>query len=62
MGSVPELPGCHTQAKTFDGLMERVKEAFELYLEVEPAPDLFPALIFLMITNSLMILSAVLLW
>ena len=36
MGSVPELPGCHTQAKTLDGLMERIKEAIELYLEVEP--------------------------
>jgi predicted RNase H-like HicB family nuclease len=32
---VPELPGCHTQAKTLDELMERVKEAVELYLEVE---------------------------
>ena len=36
VGSVPELPGCHTQAKTLDGLMERIKEAIELYLEVEP--------------------------
>ncbi len=39
VGSVPELPGCHTQAKTLDELMERVKEAIELYLEVEP--DIF---------------------
>lgn len=31
VGSVPELPGCHTQAKTLDGLMERIKEAIELY-------------------------------
>jgi predicted RNase H-like HicB family nuclease len=31
IGSVPELPGCHTQAKTIDKLMERVKEAIELY-------------------------------
>jgi predicted RNase H-like HicB family nuclease len=36
VGSVPELPGCHTQAKTLDGLMEQMKEAIELYLEVEP--------------------------
>lgn len=35
IGSVPELPGCHTQAKTIDKLMERVKEAIELYLEAE---------------------------
>jgi predicted RNase H-like HicB family nuclease len=36
VGSVPELPGCHTQAKTLDALMERIKEAIGLYLEVEP--------------------------
>ena len=32
---VPELPGCHTQARTLDELMERAREAVELYLEVE---------------------------
>jgi predicted RNase H-like HicB family nuclease len=32
---VPELPGCHTQAKTLDELLERIKEAVELYLQVE---------------------------
>jgi predicted RNase H-like HicB family nuclease len=26
---VPELPGCHTQAKTFDKVMERIKEAIQ---------------------------------
>jgi len=35
VGSVPELPGCHTQAGTVDELMERIREAVELYLEVE---------------------------
>ena len=35
VASVPELPGCHTQAKTLDELMERIREAVELYLEVE---------------------------
>jgi predicted RNase H-like HicB family nuclease len=39
VASVPELPGCHTQAKTLDGVMERIKEAIEVYLEVE-ADDL----------------------
>jgi predicted RNase H-like HicB family nuclease len=29
---VPELKGCHTQAKTFDQLNERIKEAIELCL------------------------------
>lgn len=32
---VPELEGCHTQARTLDELKERMKEAIELYLEVE---------------------------
>jgi predicted RNase H-like HicB family nuclease len=35
IASVPELPGCHTQARTLDDLMVRVKEAIELYLEEE---------------------------
>jgi len=35
VASVPQLPGCHTQAKTMDELLRRVKEAIKLYLEVE---------------------------
>jgi len=35
VASVPALHGCHTQAKSLDELMERVKEAIELCLEVE---------------------------
>jgi predicted RNase H-like HicB family nuclease len=35
VASVPELPGCHTQAKSLDQLMRRIQEAIELYLEVE---------------------------
>ncbi|MFQ6120664.1 MAG: type II toxin-antitoxin system HicB family antitoxin [Methanosarcinales archaeon] len=35
VASVPELDGCHTQAKTIDELRERIKEAIQLYLEVE---------------------------
>ena len=34
IGSVVELPGCHTQAKSYDELMERIKEAIALYFEV----------------------------
>ena len=33
VGSVPELPGCHTQAKSLNELMDRVKEAALLCLE-----------------------------
>lgn len=40
--SVPSLRGCHTQAKSLDVLMRRVKEAIELCLEVEdPIPTEF---------------------
>ncbi|MGL5508996.1 MAG: type II toxin-antitoxin system HicB family antitoxin [Microcoleaceae cyanobacterium] len=35
VASVPALKGCHTQARTFDELMNRIKEAIELCLEVE---------------------------
>lgn len=35
VGTVPELKGCHTQAKSLDELMQRVKEATLLCLEAE---------------------------
>ncbi len=35
IGTVPQLKGCHTQAKSLDELMERVKEAVSLCLEAE---------------------------
>jgi predicted RNase H-like HicB family nuclease len=35
VGSVPALPGCHTQAKSLDKLMARIREAIELCLEVQ---------------------------
>jgi len=35
IASVPELPGCHTQARSLDKLMQRIREAVELCLEVE---------------------------
>jgi len=31
ISSVVELPGCHTQAKKFNDLMKRTKEAMELF-------------------------------
>jgi predicted RNase H-like HicB family nuclease len=34
VASVPTLPGCHTQARSLDELMERIKEAIELCVEV----------------------------
>ena len=35
VGSVPGLPGCHTQGKSLDELMERIREAIALCLEVQ---------------------------
>ncbi|MCI0458665.1 MAG: type II toxin-antitoxin system HicB family antitoxin [Gemmataceae bacterium] len=35
VASVPSLPGCHTQARSLDELMDRVREAITLCLEVE---------------------------
>ena len=33
ISEVIELPGCHTQGRTLDELMERTREAIELCLE-----------------------------
>jgi predicted RNase H-like HicB family nuclease len=33
VASVPALRGCHTQAKTLDTLMKRVREVIELCIE-----------------------------
>ena len=33
VADVPELQGCHTQAKTMDELIKRAKEAIQLCLE-----------------------------
>ena len=38
ISDVVELPGCHTQAKTYDELIERTKEAILLFLEVQGIP------------------------
>jgi len=39
ISDVLELPGCHTQAKTYDELMERTKEVISLYIEVKGIPE-----------------------
>ena len=43
VASVPQLPGCHTQARSLDQLMERAKEAIALHVEID---DAVPALEF----------------
>ena len=34
VGSIPGLPGCHTQGKSIDQLLERMQEVIALWLEV----------------------------
>jgi predicted RNase H-like HicB family nuclease len=39
VATVPALRGCHTQAKTLDTLMKRIREATELCLASESGRD-----------------------
>ena len=39
VASVPQIPGCHTQARSLDEVIERIREATELCLEVEGTPE-----------------------
>ncbi len=39
VASVPELPGCHTQAKSHATLMKRVREAITVCLETAMTPQ-----------------------
>jgi predicted RNase H-like HicB family nuclease len=45
IAEVPELAGCHTQAKSLDVLLERTKEAIQLCLEVygRKSPNTHPS-------------------
>jgi predicted RNase H-like HicB family nuclease len=38
IASVPQLPGCHTQARSLDEVTLRIREAIELCLEEQGAP------------------------
>lgn len=39
VAEVVELPGCRTQARTYDDLLVRAKEAIELYLAEKKPKD-----------------------
>jgi len=44
VATVPEIPGCHTHAKSLDELVQRTKEVIELCMEVatdEAQPNKF---------------------
>ena len=38
VASVPQIPVCHTQARSLDEVILRVREAIELCLEIEGVP------------------------
>lgn len=42
VATVPELPGCATQARTREALKERAKEAILLWLETHGIPSTGP--------------------
>ena len=42
VATLPSLPGCHTQARSLDQLMERGREEIELYRAVEGEPAASP--------------------
>jgi len=39
VASVPQIPACHTQARSLDEVTERIREAIALCLEIEGAPE-----------------------
>lgn len=42
ISEVVGLPGCHTQARTYDELLKRTKEAIKLYLKSTNPEDPIP--------------------
>ena len=42
VGSVPALRGCHTQARNMEELLENVKDAIQLCLDVEESETTEP--------------------
>jgi len=40
VSEVVELPGCHTQSKTMDELLERTREAIQVYLGTNEASEI----------------------
>ncbi len=39
IASVPQIQACHTQARSLDEVTRRIREALELCMEVEGAPE-----------------------
>lgn len=45
VGSVAELRGCHSQAKSLDALLKRMREVIDLCLEADAGPTESPEFI-----------------
>lgn len=39
VASVPQIAGCHTQARSLDDVIQRIREAIELCVEAEGTPE-----------------------
>ena len=39
VASVPQIPACHTQARSLDEITKRIRDAVELGLDVEGTPE-----------------------
>jgi predicted RNase H-like HicB family nuclease len=39
VASVPQLPGCHTQARSLDEVTQRIRKAIQLCFELTGAPE-----------------------
>jgi predicted RNase H-like HicB family nuclease len=42
IAKVPDIPGCYTQGKNVEQVMERIKEAIRVCLEAEELEDILP--------------------
>jgi predicted RNase H-like HicB family nuclease len=45
ISEVVGLPGCHTQAKSYDQLIERTKEAIRVYLKAKKLDEPIPTFV-----------------
>jgi predicted RNase H-like HicB family nuclease len=42
IAKVPDIPGCYTQGRTVEQVMERIKEAIQVCIEAEEDKDILP--------------------
>lgn len=42
IAKVPDIPGCYTQGKSVEQVMERIKEAIQVCIEAEDIDNILP--------------------